>query len=127
MTEPAPPFANDSPPRAETLRVWGDMLLIWALCPRQACQRARRCRGDARICVPQHVKMLPEGVRQWFAGVGAAQQAGKTFDEAMAWLDATEAGDALRDWHAAVAAARGGEPDLPAQWWRLDDAAPSAE
>ena len=103
--------------RIEELRDWGNLFALWRLCGRTACRRAGACRGDARACFPRNFALLPNGVRAWFAGLGQAQQAGHTFDEAVEWLDGTEAGDAFRDWHAAVAKSLGDEASLPVRWW----------
>ncbi len=86
-----------------SMRVWGDMLRIWRLCGRAGCRRAHACRGDARACFPHNFALLPEGVRDWFAGVGEAQKNDLSFDAAMERLDALPEGEAFRAWCKAVA------------------------
>ncbi len=110
--------ARPSAPTAEDMRVWGDMMLIWALCAKPACRRARQCRGDALRCMPKLIHLLPEGVRAWLCGLGEAQEAGETFDQAVEARDRTDCGDALRDWHYAVSKSLGGKTALPIMWWR---------
>jgi hypothetical protein len=90
-------------------RGWGDILCLWRLCPRTACARARACKGNVRDCFPRHFKLLPQGVQEWFAGLGHAQNEGASFDEAMEWLDAEGPGQALRAWYEAV------EQSMPAR------------
>ena len=90
--------------REKSLRAWGDLMSLWRLCGNAACRRAHACRGNARVCFPRHFPLLPEGVRAWLAGLGEAQEDGLTFEEAMEWLDATPAGEALRAWNTAVEA-----------------------
>ena len=93
----------------DATRGWGDILRLWRLCPRTPCARARACKGNVRDCFPRHFKLLPQGVQEWFAGVGETQKEGASFDEAMEWLDAEGPGQALRAWYEAV------EQSLPAR------------
>ena len=86
------------------LRGWANVLRLWRLCGHASCRRERACRGDARLCVPANYPLLPEGVRDFVDGLAEARAEELSFEEAMAWLDATEAGDAFRDWNAAVTA-----------------------
>ena len=86
----------------EATRGWGDFLLLWRLCPRAACGRARACKGNVRDCFPRHFRLLPQGVQDWWVGLGEAQKEGLSWDEAQEWLEAEGCGEALRNWHAAV-------------------------
>lgn len=103
---------NDAAPGADartiecTIRGWNDVLLIWRLCRNSACMRASACRGRAQSCLQTHFPLLPEGVRAWFAGIGEAQEDGLNFDDTIAWLDETPAGEAFADWQRAVRAAQ---------------------
>jgi hypothetical protein len=101
---------------SERMRPWADALALWRLCDHARCRREHACRCDPHGCF-RAVALLPEGVRAWFAGVARAQKEGQSFDEAMAFLDGTDAGDALRDWHHAVAASLGRDEALPHHWW----------
>src|SRR5688572_1998426 len=82
------------------MRPFADLLCLWRLCAKPACSRARSCRGDARVCFPRLGVLLPEGVQDWYDGVREAQAQGKPFNDAMAELDMTDAGHALREWYA---------------------------
>jgi hypothetical protein len=93
----------------DATRGWGDILCLWRLCPRTACARACACKGNVRDCFPRHFKLLPQGVQEWFTGLGHAQKEGASFDEAMEWLDAEGPGQALRAWYEAV------EQSMPAR------------
>jgi len=99
MTQHAKP---DETLFVETTRGWGDVLCLWRLCPRAGCARAHACKGNVRDCFPRHFALLPQGVQDWFAGLGEAQKNGLSFDEAMGALDAEGCGAALRNWHEAV-------------------------
>ena len=110
------PFA-DKPEMVGALRDWGNLLCLWRLCAKPACRRARGCRGESRRCFPLNFHLLPYGVQAWFEWVGEQQQAGVPFDGAMEELDATDLGDALRDWCAAVSKSLGGNDTLPHRWW----------
>jgi hypothetical protein len=83
------------PETIDDIRGWGDLLYIWRLCGKAACRRAHACKTR-----------------------GAASRAnGASYDSAMEELDATERGNALRAWHAAVWRSVGVEHTLPPRWW----------
>lgn len=107
----------DQPHMNARLRLWGDLLLLWRLCDKPACSRARACKGDGRRCFPRNIHLTPQGVRDWFGALGCLQKEGVPFDDAMAELDASEYGAAFREWHAAVWTSLGIEEPLPARWW----------
>ncbi|MBI4274118.1 MAG: hypothetical protein HY659_05415 [Rhizobiales bacterium] len=90
--------------RDRVMRGWSDVLNLWRLCNRTACRRTRACGGKPLQCFKLNFPLLPEGVRAWFEGVGQAQDQKLTFDEAMEWLDTTDAGEAFREWTKAVKA-----------------------
>lgn len=113
------PFAG-KPHMIEELRDWGNLLCLWRLCAKPACSRARACRGDARRCFPRQFHLLPQGVQGWFASLAEFQENGVPFDDAMEELDATDYGDALRDWCAAVSKSLGEERALPHRWWEME-------
>jgi hypothetical protein len=58
--------------------------------------------------------LLPDGVQQWFVGLGEAQKEGLSWDEAWEWLEAEGCGAALRQWHEAVEQSLPGAPKPPA-------------
>lgn len=97
-------FTSDLAARAKAQRGWGNILGLWRLCGDAACRRARACRGDALVCFPRNINLLPQGVREWFTALGEAQADGLTFDEAMRSLEDTPESEAFEDWSAAVAA-----------------------
>ena len=99
-------------------RPFVDLLCLWRLCAKPACSRA--CHGDARICLQRHGQLLPDGVQDWYDGLCDAQARREPFNDAMEALDATEAGDALRDWHEAVSASLGEKGGLEPRWWTID-------
>jgi hypothetical protein len=84
------------------VRGWGDVLCLWRLCVRNACRRARGCRGHVRTCFSRYFPLLPEGVRAWFAILAEAQTERLPFDEAMERLAGIPAGEAFRDRHESV-------------------------
>ena len=55
-----------------------------------------------RDCFPRHFKLLPQGVQDWWLGLGEAQKDGLSWDEAMEWLEAEGCCEALRNWYDAV-------------------------
>lgn len=96
------------------LRGWSKVLSLWRLCGNAACRRARRCRGEAHVCLPKNFQLLPQGVRDWFVDLAAAQECDIPFDAAIESLDASPAGQAFHDWNAAVAASLGEAEEAPA-------------
>ena len=103
----------------ESMRGWGDALSLWRLCANATCRRARCCRGNARVCFPRNFRLLPEGVRAWFGGIGEAQEEELTWEEAMAWLDTTPAGEAYHEWNESVRTSLGEAPaDGAPPLWR---------
>ena len=91
-------------PRAETAaaaRSYGNLLSVWRLCGNTACLRARRCRGDGRTCLDLCLPLTPEPVRDFLAGLGAAQQAGLSWEEALE--DLWQEWEAVGEWNATVA------------------------
>jgi len=86
-------------------RGWADILGIWRLCTKPACQRAHACRGPIRICFKAYFPLLPEGVQLWFEMIADAQDQGLDFDRAIETLQGTLAEDALERWHEAIAQA----------------------
>ena len=93
-------------PKGPDVQGWAGVLALWHLCPNASCHRAGACRGDLRRCAPANFTRLPEDVKRWFFGLLSCREDGLTFDEAMAKLDATDAGPAFHDWCAVVRAAR---------------------
>ena len=85
---------------AAIARDYGNLLCIWRLCGSTACLRARRCCGDGTGCLKRCFPMLPEPVRNFLAGLDAAQKAGLTWDEAIE--DLSEEWDAVGEWNALV-------------------------
>ena len=88
-------------------RQWADVLCLWRLCGDAGCRRARCCRGGVHDCFARSFPLLPDGVRAWFVGLGAAQAEKLPFEAAMARLDATPAGEAFRAWREAAGAPLG--------------------
>ena len=84
-------------------RAWGDWLHLWRLCGNSKCQRARRCRGDVKRCLPRNYPLLPDGVRGSFECLLVARDDAMPFEEALLQLEQTPGAATLRDWHAAVA------------------------
>ncbi|MPZ55073.1 MAG: hypothetical protein GEU91_01000 [Rhizobiales bacterium] len=86
---------------AAAARDYGNLVCIWRLCGNTACLRARRCRGDGLACLGRCLPLLPEPVRDFFVGLGEAQEAGLTWDEALD--DLWEEWQAVGEWNAVVA------------------------
>jgi hypothetical protein len=75
---------------------------MWHLCVNTSCRRARCRRGNTFNCFEQNFRLLPEGVRDWFVGLGAAQAEGLLFDDMRAWLQAEGLEQEFTKWCAAV-------------------------
>jgi hypothetical protein len=75
-----------------------DQLLLWGLCERVACLRARRCRSDPRSCLSHYAALVPEAARDCVDDLIEAKSRGLTFDEFMA--ETAEDLSALADWAA---------------------------
>jgi hypothetical protein len=90
----------------QSTRGWADVLALWRLCRNAACVRASGCRGEANTCFRAHLPLLPESVQAWFEHIGAAQEDGLSYDEAIAELAGTVAERALERWHEAIADSR---------------------
>lgn len=102
---------HPAPETAATARTYGNLLCVWRLCGNAACLRARRCRGDGSGCLNRCLPLLPEPVRDFLAGLGAAQKAGLTWDEALD--EFAEEWDALGEWNAVVAESMAARPAPP--------------
>ena len=95
--------------------LWSDLLLLWRLCDKSACSRARACKGDERRCLPHYFSLLPEGVQDWYGCLARCKKDGVPFDDAIAELEANGCTKALHDWHVAVWNSLGEK--MPARWF----------
>lgn len=107
-------------PLRPTPAEWACLLALWRLCDQRACRRARACRRNPVACVRMNYPLLPDGARDWIDEFHEAQSKGLSFEAAMEEIDATDAGDAFRDWYAAVLASLGRKDTLPVRWWTID-------
>jgi hypothetical protein len=102
-----PASGQSKPPRhsssaTASVRGWAGVLSLWRLCDERACRRARCCNGsDPRACMARCLPLAPEGVTAWFLGLAACQEAGLSFDQALAKL--AEETEAFQRWCGAVA------------------------
>jgi len=85
---------------AAAARDYGNLICIWRLCGHTACLRARRCCGDGLDCLRRCLPLTPEPVRDFLAGIGAAQKAGLSWEEALD--DLWEEWRAVGEWNAVV-------------------------
>ena len=81
---------------------WADLLGIWRLCRKRACQRGKRCRGEELACIKINVPLLPESVQLWFAAMMDAKRDGLSFDEAMAGLEGSWAEEGYIAWRKSI-------------------------
>lgn len=91
----------------EALRRCAAMLCLWRLCANAACRRAQACRGRAHLCAKHNFKLLPEGVRDFFATFLAAKSAGLSFENFKDEMDGSEEFEALSAWRKAAEARSG--------------------
>ncbi len=89
-----------------------DLHLLWRLCGRPACFRARACRGDYRDCIERCLPLVPESARGFIAGFAVAQDAGMPFDDM--FDDLSGEWQALEDWRRTVEASLPHAPRPPA-------------
>jgi len=82
-----------------TKRFWSNCMNMWHVCENTACRRARCCRGNPSACFDENFSRMPEGVRDWFILLGAAQKDEMPFDDA--WAELTRCGlvAELANWH----------------------------
>jgi hypothetical protein len=97
-------MTNDSERRRgselEALRRCAAMLCLWRLCANAAC-------GRAHLCAKHNFKLLPEGVRDFFATFLAAKSAGLSFENFKDEMDGSEEFEALSAWRKAAEARPG--------------------
>jgi hypothetical protein len=86
----------------KVLRMAADITLMFTLCGRLRCRRARACRGQPLACLMQHSPAVSADARQCLARVTEAHRDGLDFDDAKCEL-ATEFAD-LGAWWETVAA-----------------------
>ena len=89
------------------MRDWANIMSLWHVCDNAACRRARVCRGNARVCGPQNIQRVPDGVLHWFLELLEARKDNIPFDAAWEWLDGTPAGEAFYEWTEAAKASPG--------------------
>jgi hypothetical protein len=84
---PRPSGAGEEPPPerrpAASLRDCSDALLLWRLCDRATCKRAKTCSGDAERCLTRHSPHVPLDARHFIIDVMNSLEFGYTFDEAL--------------------------------------------
>jgi hypothetical protein len=85
-----------------TLRLYSDILALWALCEEPACRRERTCRGSEPHCFGAVGDLVPVCVLPFLAGLVAGQMERLPFDTMMARLP-EGAAQHWAAWHAAVA------------------------
>jgi len=103
-SHPTTPICDTNDPRF--VSTVGKLFEIWALCPRDACRRARECRGDNNECVRTYLPLVPEAARMWLPAMFWWREQGATFDEALAKIENSEPGKAFAAWHETVKAMR---------------------
>ena len=86
----------------QAARGWADILGIWRLCNKPACQRAQGCRGPIRACFKAYYPLLPESMQLWFEMIADAQDEGLSWDEALDGMKGTLAEDALQRWRESI-------------------------
>ncbi|MGE0750055.1 MAG: hypothetical protein AB7K64_05650 [Variibacter sp.] len=84
------------------LRLYSDMLALWALCEEPACRRERTCRGSEPHCFGAVGDLVPACALPFLAGFVAGQLDGVAFDAMLAQLP-EGAVQHWAIWHAAVA------------------------
>jgi hypothetical protein len=89
------------PGQAGTWRLLSNLMDLWALCDRNACRRARACRGDSRACIPYCGPLVPEDAKEWAIELFECKRKGLSFDDARASL-APESEAAWMAWDEAV-------------------------
>ena len=101
MTETTKPMCKTET-KEQATRGWADILGIWRLCTKPACQRTRGCHGPIHTCFKAYFPLLPEGMQLWFAIICNAKHEGLNWDEALESMEGTPAEDALERWHQAI-------------------------
>jgi hypothetical protein len=85
-----------------TLRLYSDILALWALCEEPACRRERTCRGNEPHCFGAVGDLVPVCALPFLAGLVAGQMERLPFDAMLARLP-EGAAQHWATWHAAVA------------------------
>ena len=112
-------MTTETPTTAETTddplrRYASDLLVLWALCGKPACRRARACKRDPRSCARRYGALVPEAARHGMLAMLQGVQAGAGLDELRACFPDDLA--ALEAWRAQIAAAiMGWAPDVGEQ------------
>jgi hypothetical protein len=88
MTEPYPIPESPPPPRtkagyARSLRTISDTLVLWRVCRRAKCRRARACSGPPRECVVQCSPLVPEAAREFVLCALRDKESGYSPEEAI--------------------------------------------
>jgi hypothetical protein len=88
----------------QSLRTIGDALVLWRLCNRAACRRAKACKGPPRQCIGECAAMVPVPAREFVIRVLGDKEAGFTPEEAA--RDHPREAEAFFEWRRAAGGER---------------------